>query len=332
MNICGSTNRPRQLLLRFIYADGGTSSDSKRGLKTFFLDLRSLWLPNALIVMAKIRETHYWRISPGGGGFLWREQRLNECIALGWTAIGDVKDMCDDEIQEKFHEEGESKRSCNAFLKFFRDVQIGDKVVASASGMGIYALGTVRGNYNFNDKLEYSHSKKVRWETTFWHPVDIDDLEFGRDQLGRDHKNKFKNSSSGIIRNLSKEEWDRFCDKLNKIRTPFRNLEERGGLIQSPEYENEVIILFCHMLQHLHMRIISFGTRFPDAIVLRKKNGKWREENIEFELYSKGFEDHLDKFEEEECYTIVCWEDNWKSSKKGRFEIIELKKELEKIL
>jgi hypothetical protein len=136
----------------------------------------------------------------------------------------------------------------------------------------------------------------------------------------------------GISRNLSKEEWDRFCDKLNKIRTPFRNLEERGGLIQSPEYENEVIILFCHMLQHLHMRIISFGTRFPDAIVLRKKNGKWREENIEFELYSKGFEDHLDKFEEEECYTIVCWEDNWKSSKKGRFEIIELKKELEKIL
>jgi hypothetical protein len=49
-----------------------------------------------------------------------------------------------------------------------------------------------------------------------------------------------------------------------------------GGLIQSPEYENEVIILFSHMLQHLHMRIIKSGPLFPDAIVERKAGKKWK--------------------------------------------------------
>jgi len=93
-----------------------------------------------------------------------------------------------------------------------------------------------------------------------------------------------------------------------------------------------VIILFSQMLQHLQMRIVSVGTRFPDAIVEIKKHGKWRKVNVEFELYSHGFKSHLSKCEESDCHTIVCWEDDWNYHKKGLFEIIVLKKELEKIL
>lgn len=107
-----------------------------------------------------------------------------------------------------------------------------------------------------------------------------------------------------------------------------------GGLIQSPEYENEVIILFSHMLQHLHMRIIKSGTLFPDAIVERKAGKKWKKINVEFELYSSSFQSHLSDCKENEEYVIICWEDNdWCDNRiKRRFEIIELKKQLEKIL
>jgi hypothetical protein len=106
-----------------------------------------------------------------------------------------------------------------------------------------------------------------------------------------------------------------------------------GGLIQSPEYENEVIILFSQMLQRLGMRIAGFGTRFPDAIVERKHRGKWQQLNVEFDLYSSGFLAHLPS--EKPCDAIVCWQDNdWRkhNSEKRRFNIIELKHELEKML
>ena len=116
---------------------------------------------------------------------------------------------------------------------------------------------------------------------------------------------------------------------------PFRNLAAWGGLIQSPEYQNEVIILFSQMLQHLRMRIAGFGTRFPDAIVERKdKRGKWRRLEVEFELHSSGFQSHMPVPRDKQCRTIVCWEDDdWRDNRKKKgLKIIALKDELQKIL
>ncbi|SPE60444.1 hypothetical protein SBV1_410133 [Verrucomicrobia bacterium] len=36
-------------------------------------------------------ETRYWRISPGQGDYLWRQQKLKDCIALGGSETGSVK-------------------------------------------------------------------------------------------------------------------------------------------------------------------------------------------------------------------------------------------------
>ena len=279
----------------------------------------------------RVASPRYWRISPGGGGYLWREQKLNECIALGFSDDWDLTKMSENTLRSKMRKRGESVQAYNQLADFRYNVRPGDKIVASSSGKGIYALGTVIGDYEFNEELWYQHSRKVRWETTFWHPVDIGSL-----RLPEKLKNKFYGRSSQTIRDLDEGEWDRLCKKLNGVNTPFRNLGTWGGLIQSPEYENEVIILFSQMQQHLHMRIVSFGTRFPDATVQRKKQGKWTKLNVEFELYSSGFQDHLDRCDEEDCHTIICWEDDddgWDDRHvKRRFDIIELKKELEDIL
>ena len=277
----------------------------------------------------KKKAIRYWKISPGEEGFLWREQKLNECIAIGWSGIGNAKDKDIDALCKENHL---SSSAANQLKDFVNNIQVGDRVVASASGKGVYAVGTVFGEYEFKPELEYKHCRRMRWETTFWHPVGIDSLE-----LPKPLYNKFHGLSSLTIRRLEEDEWDEFCERLNNVSTPFRNLGMWAGLIQAPEYENEVMILFSHMLQHFRMRIIQFATRFPDAIVERKAHNKWEKLNVEFELYSSGFRSHLpDK--EQKCDLIVCWEDDdWgrDNDQKDQYKngrIIELKKHLEDIL
>jgi len=255
---------------------------------------------------------------------------LHECIAVGWSETGSIKGKSRRWLRKRLKQmRWPGARAYNQLEDFIWNVSKGDKVVASTSAKGIYALGTIIGDYEYNRALEYKHTRKVGWETTFWHPVDIDDL-LGHDSIYY----KFHGPTSQTIQDLEEEEWNRLCRKLREVRTPFRNLPMWGGLIQSPEYENEVIILFSQMLQHLGMRIAGFGTRFPDAIIQRKQRAKWQRLNVEFELYSSGFQSHMPVPRDKDCCTIVCWEDDdWRDNRKKRgLKIIALKDELEKIL
>ena len=65
-------------------------------------------------------------------------------------------------------------------MKFYRDVELNDRVLAS-SGKRIYGLGTVKGDNRYDDGFFYSHSKPVRWELTFWDPLNIEEQ---KEQLG----------------------------------------------------------------------------------------------------------------------------------------------------
>ena len=131
----------------------------------------------------------YWRIAPGEKGFLWEEQRKANCIALGWNDIGPLnKFRSDDELIKKFKklQKGGVFRSTGheQLIQFYRDVNIGDKVIASAKkdkekSANIYGIGTITGDYKFNKRLEYRHSKPVKWEITFQnnHPIDVTNLK-----------------------------------------------------------------------------------------------------------------------------------------------------------
>ena len=279
-----------------------------------------------------MKTKNYWRISPGQGGFLWREQKLNNCIAIGWSEIGDATGFDKDKLHRTFLKKKYSNRESNYAAgqldEFINKVSKEDKVAASTSGNGIYAVGTITGDYKFNRELEYKHSREVQWETTFWHPVEISELGKLSDAL----YNKFHGQSSQTIRKLEEDEWNKFNKQLNKVGTPFRNLGMWGGMVQAPEYENEVMILFSHMLQRFNMRIIQFGTRFPDAMVERKKGKRWEKLTVEFELRSSGFQCHLPDCDKRHCDLIVCWEDDWEHPRKKDFEVIELKEHLEMLL
>jgi len=68
-------------------------------------------------------EMKYWRISPGEGGFLWREQKLNNCIAIGWSEIKNAEDLSYDQLcKTKFEGQNLSRQAASQIYNFIRNL------------------------------------------------------------------------------------------------------------------------------------------------------------------------------------------------------------------
>ncbi len=161
--------------------------------------------------------TKFWRISPGEDGFLWNEQKANGCIAIGWDEIGDAKNMDKKALRAACSKAGFSSIDANQLNNFINLISIGDKVVASASAKGIFAIGTITGDYEFDRKLEYKHSRKVKWEKIFSPLPSIVSLN-----LPVSTKFKFYGRSSRTIRELDESEWIHLTDELGIEHTTSR--------------------------------------------------------------------------------------------------------------
>lgn len=274
------------------------------------------------------RKARYWKIAPGSGGFLWVEQRDNGCIAIGWSETGDLnKYKTEEKIRKRFNQiDWGFKTKPRQLLDFYFKVQKGDKVIAS-SGKYIYGVGTVIGKYKYDDQLYYKHSKPVRWEITFWEPLHVDELKIP-DTL------KKKLGQNRTIVELRQEEWTIIDNALIHIHNPFQGLNNFEGICRAPQTEQEVIILFSKLSQHLKMKIESVSTRFPDAYIRVKKGNRWITKPAEFEVYSSDFaaHGHLKQMAKgKECEMIICWRDDWEDKPKN-IEVVELRRELEEII
>lgn len=274
------------------------------------------------------KKTRYWKIAPGSRGFLWVEQRDNGCIAIGWDETGDLnKYKTEEKIRKRFNQiNWGTKSRPRQLLDFYFKVQKGDKVIAS-SGKYIYGVGTVIGKYKYDEQLYYKHSKPVRWEITFWEPLSVDELKIP-EALKR------KLGQNRTVVELKQEEWTLIDDALNHIHNPFQGLNNFEGICRAPQTEQETIILFSKLSQHLKMKIESVSTRFPDAYIRVKEGDRWVTKPAEFEVYSSDFaaHGHLKQMAKGiECKMIICWKDNWKDKPKN-IEIIELRKEMEEII
>ena len=267
----------------------------------------------------------YWKIAPGEQGFLWVEQRDRSCIAIGWSEVGNLEKYKTREQLGRAFKKVRYHSKPHQLWRFYTQVLTGDKVVAS-SGKFIYGLGTVMGNYEFDESLYYQHSKPVRWEVKFWAPLDVEDLPLPKELAKRLRLNR-------TILKLAKEEWELIDKTVLQAKSPFEGFSNFEGMLRAPETEQEVIILFSKLSQHLKMKIESVGTRFPDALIRIKKGKSWITRAAEFELNSSGFESHMKDYTKnpESCDMIICWKDDWKQKPRD-LEVIELRKKLEEII
>ena len=272
----------------------------------------------------------YWKIAPGEKGSLWVEQRDADCIALGWSLVGNLRKYSSKKQLRKAFRKFKYPGTPNQLWRFYREVSRDDKIVAS-SGKFLYGIGTVANDYKYAKELLYKHSKPVRWELTFWEPLNIGELPISENLRKRLNLNR-------TVLRLQEDEWLDLEETLTKSQNPFRNLLNWEGLCRAPTTEQEVVVLFSKLTMLLRMKLEYVGTRFPDAIVRVKSGRKWISKAAEIEVFSSNFSEHghLEDMvrKEIDCDYIICWKHDLAEKPKDlrSLKIIELREILEEVV
>jgi hypothetical protein len=101
------------------------------------------------------------------------------------------------------------------------------------------------------------------------------------------------------------------------------------GMAHAPTNEAGVLFAFGVLAAKLGFVVKRWQAGFPDCIAVREMaEGKWQDQNVEVEMYSRNFREH--RHDAKKCDVIVCWEHNWPECPEW-IEVIELKKVVEEM-
>lgn len=117
-------------------------------------------------------KTRYWKIAPGHNAGKWDECREGGYIAIGWGLTGDLAEyQTKKALRDKFEEikkENPSWKLGGAWQlwQFGKQIKQGDKIIANRGFSEVVGIGTVTGDYEYDDTLDYPHKIPVEWEDT----------------------------------------------------------------------------------------------------------------------------------------------------------------------
>ncbi len=114
--------------------------------------------------------TRYWKIAPGENAWLWDECRTGGFIAIGWDDLGDLTDLSEEELEQRYEEISARKPDWTTggltqVQKFLR-IRPGDRIVANKGTTQVLGLGTVTGSYYFVPGVRHGHRLPVEWNDT----------------------------------------------------------------------------------------------------------------------------------------------------------------------
>ena len=110
----------------------------------------------------------YWKISPGERAEYWNGFKKLNCIAIGWSRIGDLHRFNSQEEIKDFmvRDEWEGRLSYTSEQLWWisHEIQAGDKVFAYG-GKKILGVGEILGGYDFrqDDVMHFAHRRPVQW-------------------------------------------------------------------------------------------------------------------------------------------------------------------------
>lgn len=130
-----------------------------------------------------------WMVRSGQGGYLVDEFVENGIVAIGWNFLGEIPSGINyDNLKKLFSERypqdsaGRINQSVGQIWRFYKDFQIGDKVVTYDSTTREYYLGEIVSSYEYDESYEYFHTRRVKWEKI---PVQRDLLSYeAKNSLG----------------------------------------------------------------------------------------------------------------------------------------------------
>ncbi|MFC1774842.1 DUF2461 family protein [Nanoarchaeota archaeon] len=222
------------------------SNEFEEVVINIFGDLHELYL--ALVGRKKetssdINENNsikYWKISPGKNARLWSQLSQNGEIAIGWKKLGDISsiktyDELLSKIKQAYSQESETEaKHYTTTIWQFKNLNIGDMILANKGKSKIMGVGKVIGTYFFDDsKSEYKHRIKVEW-------FDKNEREIPRND-----------SFNRTILELTKEEFEEITGTTKELK-PSPNLDswnltpevlEQNELISPLILDNKKIIL-----------------------------------------------------------------------------------------
>ena len=117
----------------------------------------------------------FWKVSPGEVGSEWPLCRDKQCIVIGWKELGDLTGIDEAEFDRRAAAARE-KWAWGAGVSQawkFRNIRVGDRIVANAGTKRVLGIGTVTGPYQFVPDGDFSHRLPVRWDDTTERTVDM---------------------------------------------------------------------------------------------------------------------------------------------------------------
>jgi MoxR-like ATPase len=118
-----------------------------------------------------------WLIAPGPGAERWGEFREEGIAAIGWAALGDLRNYSK---LEEYREALAGLRETDALpihdalacYEFAHEMQEGDVVYAKRGQASVIGKGTIRSDYVYDESRgDYPHIRKVEWtEVGDWKP------------------------------------------------------------------------------------------------------------------------------------------------------------------
>ena len=121
----------------------------------------------------------------------------------------------------------------------------------------------------------------------------------------------------------------KYIKDLNGLLKEIKNWEEEAPLweteVEEYMYESAVVFAFGRIYKFFNFSGIHFGmpSGLDCGVVFQEEMM-----HLEFEVYSKGFKDHIKKGQvtpnDYKNTVIVCWKDNW-TDKPSDLDVIELK-------
>ncbi|WP_374443038.1 restriction endonuclease [Epilithonimonas sp.] len=199
-------------------------------------------------------ENRIWMVRAGSGGYLIEEFLQNNIVAIGWNDMGEISpDISYPELRRKYveiyseHSDGKTNQSAGQIYRFVAEFKKGDKVVTYDSGSRNYYLGEIISDYEYNEKYEYHHTRKIKWM----------DQPTGRDVLTTDSKNRL--GSVLTIFEISKEVWNELL-----THNPARMSDEQIVFEEKKEQEEEQ-----NDLEDIREDIESKSTEFIKDIIVK---------------------------------------------------------------
>ena len=127
-----------------------------------------------LAQQARAPERRYWKIAPGSDAHEWPTMERESVIAVSWSKqdVGDLRSFASkSELEQRFAsmypELSERKRRSRIDqLWAFREIAVGDVIIANRGFSKVVGEGTVTGGYFYRPDHPFPHARPVRWERT----------------------------------------------------------------------------------------------------------------------------------------------------------------------